>query len=96
MTVVTALLWLSSAGAGAATTQMARPTVSWTTAETIRPADLVSEIARAGEAGQPVVVCTAPAFLYRNGHVPGASLHGPASTEEGLSDLRKWAQGLSR
>jgi rhodanese-related sulfurtransferase len=75
---------------------MARPTVPWTTAETVSPADLASEIAGAGKAGKPVVVCTAPASFYRNGHVPGASLHGPASTEQGLSDLRRWAHGLSR
>ena len=91
MTVATTLLWLWAARAGATTTQVARSTVPWTTAETVSPADLVSEIARASKADKPVVVCTAPAFLYRNGHVPGASLHGPASTEQGLSDLRKWA-----
>ena len=96
MTVATTLLWLWSARVGATTTQVARSTVPWTTAETVSPADLVSEIARASQADRPVVVCTAPAFLYRNGHVPGASLHGPASTQQGLGDLRKWAQGLVR
>ena len=96
MTVATALLWLWAAQAGATTTQVARSTVPWTPAETVSPAGLVSEIARASKADKPVVVCTAPAFLYRNGHVPGASLHGPASTQQGLGDLRKWAQGLVR
>lgn len=96
MTVAATLLWLWSAGARAATTQVDRPTVPWTTAETVSPADLVSEIARASKAEKPVIVCTAPAFLYKDGHVPGASLHGPASTEQGLSELKKWAQGLSR
>lgn len=96
MTVATTLLWLSSAEAGPATTQVARPTVPWTAAETVSPADLVSEIARTGEAGKPVVVCTAPAFLYRNGHVPGALFHGPASSASGLEDLKNWAQTMSR
>ena len=96
MTVASTLMWLWSVRAGAASAQGTSSTVPWTTAETVSPAGLVSEMARASGADKPVVVCTAPAFLYRNGHVPGASLHGPASTEQGLSDLRNWAQGLSR
>ena len=93
--VATALLCLSAAWAGAAT-QSATSAEPWTAANTVRPADLVHELASSTGTGKPVVVCTAPAFLYRNGHVPGASLHGPASTEQGLSALKRWAQGLSR
>lgn len=91
--VATALLCLSAAWAGAAT-QSVTSAEPWTAANTVRPAALVHELASGTD--KPVVVCTAPAFLYRNGHVPGASLHGPASAKEGLSDLTKWAQGLSR
>ena len=96
MTAATALLWLWSPRGGAATARLASSTEPWTAANTVRPADLVHELASSTGTDKPVVVCTAPAFLYRNGHVPGASLHGPASTEQGLSDLRRWAQGLSR
>jgi len=96
LVVAISVLGLSPAWAGAAATQAAPSIVPWRNTETVSPAALASELARVSGADTPVVVCTAPAFLYRNGHVLGALLHGPASTEQGLNDLRKWAQGLSR
>ena len=45
---------------------------------------------------KPVVVCTAPPFLYAIGHIPGAVLHGPASSPEGLDSLKRWADALPR
>lgn len=93
--IATALLCMSAACAGAAT-QSATSGEPWTAANTVRPADLVRELASSTGTDTPVVVCTAPAFLYRNGHVPGAVLHGPASTAQGLGDLTTWAEGLSR
>jgi thiosulfate/3-mercaptopyruvate sulfurtransferase len=62
----------------------------------VGPADFAREIANSTETDKPVVVCTAPAFMYRTGHIPGAVLHGPTSSPEGLSDLRSWAQALPR
>jgi thiosulfate/3-mercaptopyruvate sulfurtransferase len=98
LALVTAIsvLGLSPGPAGAAATQAASSAVPWTNADTVGPAALVSELTRASGADKPVVVCTAQAFLYRTGHVPSALLHGPASTEQGLNELKKWAQGLSR
>ena len=64
----------------------------WGTA-VVMPSDLVKELAGAGK---PVVVCTAPPFLYRMAHIPGAVLHGPASDPAGLSGLTTWAQTLPR
>jgi hypothetical protein len=87
---------LSPAWAGAAATQGGSSVLPWKNTETVTAAALASELARASGADKPVVVCTAPALLYKSGHVPGASFHGPASTEHGLSDLKKWAQGRSR
>jgi hypothetical protein len=29
--------------------------------------------------------------LYRPGHIPGATFHGPASDAAGLADLKQWA-----
>ena len=68
----------------------------WTEAQTVKPADLVKEMADAKGAQKPVVVCSGFRFLYDGGHVPGAVFHGPASKPEGLDDLRKWAQGIPR
>jgi len=87
---------LSPAWAGAAATQGGPSVVPWKNTETVTAAALASELARASGADKPVVVCTGPAFLYKNGHVPGALFHGPASAEQGLNDLKKWAQGRSR
>ncbi len=64
--------------------------------DAVTPADLASELAGATEADRPVVVCTAPPFLYRVGHIPGAVLHGPASSPEGLNSLMRWADTLPR
>src|ERR1700722_17178763 len=57
--------------------------VPWTDAETVRPADLVKEMADVKGAKKPVVVCSGFQFLYEGAHVPGAVYHGPASKPEG-------------
>jgi thiosulfate/3-mercaptopyruvate sulfurtransferase len=61
--------------------------------QTVEPANLVRELAGADK---PVVVCTAPPFMYRTGHIPGAVLHGPTSAPAALNDLTAWAQTLPR
>jgi thiosulfate/3-mercaptopyruvate sulfurtransferase len=68
----------------------------WTDAETVKPADLVKEMADAKGANRPIVVCTGFRILYEGAHVPGAVFHGPASEPEGLDDLKKWARGIRR
>jgi thiosulfate/3-mercaptopyruvate sulfurtransferase len=65
-------------------------------ANTVAPADFARELAGASGNDKPLVVCTAPPFLYGRGHVPGAVLHGPASSPDGLRDLTDWAQTLPR
>ena len=65
-------------------------------ADSITPAELAQELSGAPGADKPVVVCTAPPFLYRIGHIPGAVLHGPASSPDGLNSLTAWAQPLPR
>jgi 3-mercaptopyruvate sulfurtransferase SseA len=64
--------------------------------DSITPAAFAKELTGAPEAEKAVVVCTAPAFMYRIAHIPGAVFHGPASSPEGLSDLTAWAQTLPR
>ena len=64
--------------------------------DSVTPAAFAAELAGASGADKPVVVCTAPPFLYRIGHIPGAVLHGPASSPEGLASLKNWAQSLPR
>lgn len=65
----------------------------WTTAQTVEPAVLDKELS---SNSKPTVVCVAPHFLYEGGHIPGASFHGPASTPQGLGDLKKWASTIPK
>lgn len=71
------------------------PTPAWTSADLVKPADLVKEL-DAADGSKPTVVCVGFPFLYRAGHVPHAVLHGPARTADGLADLRAWARSLPR
>jgi thiosulfate/3-mercaptopyruvate sulfurtransferase len=68
----------------------------WTSMETVTPADLAKEISDADPAKRPIVACVGFKFLYDGGHVPGALFHGPASKDEGLRDLKQWADGLPK
>lgn len=67
----------------------------WTPAQMVEPADLVKELAKPA-ASRPTVVCVGFPFLYRNGHIEGAPLHGPTRTPEGVADLKAWAKDLPR
>jgi poly(3-hydroxybutyrate) depolymerase len=91
LTAVLAVASAACSGDAAGTASSAEP---WGT-NTVAPADFVKEIA-ASNPSKPVIVSTAPPFLFRTGHVPGAVLHGPASSPEGLSSLTAWAQTLPR
>lgn len=66
----------------------------WTAADLVQPADLAREI-HSGTV-RPSVVFVGFKALYRPGHIPGAVMEGPASTAEGMADLRKWAEPLPR
>ena len=68
----------------------------WTATETVEPADLARELGDPDPAKRPIVACVGLKFLYDGGHVPGASYHGPASKDEGLADLKAWAQSLPK
>jgi len=67
----------------------------WTAAQTIQPAELASELGDKG-GPPPAIVYVGFRTLFVGGHVPGATFHGSASTEQGLSDLKKWAEELPR
>lgn len=67
----------------------------WPASHTVLPSDLVRELAEKNEA-PPVVVYVGFHTLFKGGHIPGASFHGSASTEQGLAELKKWAESLPR
>ena len=75
--------------------QEKRPPDPWTAAQTIQPADLARELGDKNGT-PPTIVYVGFRTLFAGGHIPGATFHGSASTEQGLSDLNKWAVELPR
>lgn len=62
-------------------------------ANLLEPAALAKELAAADK---PTVLCTAPAFMYRAGHIPGAVFHGPMTSPAVQEELTAWAKPLPR
>jgi hypothetical protein len=61
--------------------------------DVIQPAGLAKEL---GKGLKPEIACVGFDALYRTAHISGAVYHGPASTPEGLEDLKKWARAVPR
>ena len=92
--------YLSAPGTSSATRSAASaphvPTDPWSASQTIQPSDLVKELNETKGAAKPVVVCVGFRPLFMGAHVPGAVFHGAAQSEQGLADLKRWAQGIPR
>jgi rhodanese-related sulfurtransferase len=58
-----------------------------------QPAELAQLLS---SASKPTVVSVSTRALYDSGHISGALFHGPASTRDGLKDLRQWAEGVDK
>lgn len=67
----------------------------WPAAQSVQAAELAREL---GEKNThpPIVIYVGFHTLFAGGHIPGATFHGTASTEQGLTDLKKWADRLPR
>ena len=67
----------------------------WSGSQTLQAADLAGELAEKN--GTPsTIVYVGFRTLFAGGHIPGASFHGTASSEQGLTEMKKWADGLPR
>jgi len=44
----------------------------------------------------PTIVYVGLRTLFAGGHIAGASFHGTASEKQGLTEMKKWAEGLPR
>jgi thiosulfate/3-mercaptopyruvate sulfurtransferase len=80
--------------AAAGTAPAPEVTDPWQPTDTVAPAVFAKLLAT--ESSHPAIVYVGFRALYRPGHIPGATLHGPASEPEGLADLRQWAEPLAR
>jgi thiosulfate/3-mercaptopyruvate sulfurtransferase len=67
----------------------------WSAAQIIQPADFARKLGDKNGT-PPTVVYVGFRTLFAGGHIPGATFHGSASTEQGLTDLKKWADTLPR
>jgi thiosulfate/3-mercaptopyruvate sulfurtransferase len=67
----------------------------WSSSQTLQPADLAGELAEKN-GNPPTIVYVGFRTLFAGGHIADASFNGTASTEQGLAELRKWADHLPR
>jgi len=67
----------------------------WSVSQSLQAADLAGELAEKNGT-PPAIVYVGFRTLFAGGHIPGASFHGTASTEQGLGEMKKWAEGLPR
>lgn len=67
----------------------------WTSAQTVQAAEFAHELAEKSGT-PPTIVYVGFHTLFAGGHIPGATFHGSASNEQGLAELKKWADALPR
>jgi thiosulfate/3-mercaptopyruvate sulfurtransferase len=72
-----------------------KPSDPWTSAQIVQAGDFVRELGETNET-RPTIVYVGFRTLFAGGHIPGATFHGTASTEQGLAELKKWADALPR
>lgn len=65
----------------------------WSIAQTVQPADLQKELTGKNP---PTVLFVGFQRLYNAGHINGAQYHGTGANEEGLTEIKKWAEPLPR
>ena len=76
--------------------QTSRQAETLPASQLVQPADLARELASASADARPTIVYVGFRTLFAGGHIPGATFHGSASTEQGLADIKKWAASLPR
>ena len=67
----------------------------WDSAQVVRASNFVHELGDKNGT-PPTIVYVGFRTLFSGGHIPGATFHGTASTEQGLAELKKWADALPR
>jgi hypothetical protein len=73
----------------------AAPVDPWTAAQTVQPAQLVTELQQEKDP-HVLVIYVGTRTLYNGAHIPGAAYYGPGSSEQGISDLKKYAAALPK
>jgi rhodanese-related sulfurtransferase len=68
----------------------------WSGSQTVEPAALAKELSATNRSARPAVVCVGFRPLYQGAHISGAFFHGAASTEQGIAELKSWAQTIPK
>jgi thiosulfate/3-mercaptopyruvate sulfurtransferase len=68
----------------------------WTSAQTLQPADLVKEVVVTDSRDKPLFTCVGFHTYFKNAHVPGAVLNGPAIAPQNLDELENWTREIPR
>jgi len=80
---------------GAVNASQRKPPEPWAASQAMQASEFVSELADKKQ-NPPTVVYVGFRTLFAGGHIPGASFHGSPSTEQGLAELKKWAETQPR
>jgi rhodanese-related sulfurtransferase len=71
----------------------ARPESERPQPKTVQPSELVHLLSGSSK---PTIVSVSSRSVYESGHIPGALYHGPASSKDGLKDLKQWAETVPK
>jgi len=74
---------------------IASPADPWTVAQTVQPAQLAEELKQVKDPSL-LVIYVGVRTLYNGAHIPGAGFYGPGSTEQGITELQKYAATLPK
>jgi thiosulfate/3-mercaptopyruvate sulfurtransferase len=73
----------------------ANPEEPWTGKQTVQAAAFAKELQQERDP-YPTVIYVGVKALYEGAHIPGAVFYGPGSTEQGLSELKRFAATLPK
>ena len=73
----------------------ANPEEPWTGKQTVHVAAFAKELQQERDP-YPTVIYVGVKALYEGAHIPGAVFYGPGSTEQGLSELKRFAATLPK
>lgn len=71
------------------------PSDPWNPEQTVLAADFAKEVQQRHDSSLQIIY-VGVRTLYEGAHIPGAVFQGPGSTEQGIADLKKYADSLPK